>query len=222
VLIVIEGIDGSGKGTQAKALTDRLIGEGRKVMLFQFPQYADSFFGHEVGRYLNGDFGTIETVPVKFASLLYSLDRFEARDKIISLLEDGYDVICDRYTGSNLAHQLARVPESEKQELLKWILHVEQEILKIPKPDVVIFLDIEVKISQALVSKKTKRNYTEKTHDLHEASQGHLEDALLNFRKLAAISNWKKVNCLNEDGTIKSPSLISQEIFANVDSARKQ
>jgi dTMP kinase len=221
VLIVIEGIDGSGKGTQAKALTDRLCNENRKVELFQFPQYEDSFFGREVGRYLNGEFGTIDTVPVKFSSLLYALDRFEAREKISSLLAEGYDVICDRYTGSNIAHQLARAPSEEKQSLTTWIEHVEKKILKVPAPDIVIFLDMEVRISQDLVSKKAKRAYTEKTHDLHEESKGHLEKALLNFRDLAKVLNWKTINCLDSDGRLKTPSIISDEIYKQVIDARK-
>lgn len=216
MLIVIEGIDGSGKGTQAKALSERLRSEGRKVRVFQFPQYEKSFFGHEVGRYLNGDFGTIENVPVKFSSLLYALDRFQAKEEITSLLESGFDVICDRYTGSNIAHQTARLPVHEKEEMTQWINHVESQVLSLPSPDIVFFLDMEVKKSQELVSLKEKRSYTNKTHDIHEESVDHLTLAQLNFRQLAKEFRWTTINCLTIEGNLRSPSEICEEIHTRV------
>lgn len=220
MLIVIEGIDGSGKGTQAAMLLERLRVEGKTVSLFQFPQYNDTFFGREVGRYLNGDFGTIDSVPVKFSSLLYSLDRFQASKKIAAELENSHDVICDRYTGSNIAHQAARVPETERAEFIAWLQEVEEEILSIPAPDLVIFLDTEVEQSQHLVGKKDKRIYTDKTHDIHEASENHLQLALENFRALSNQFGWKKIQCLGNDAKLKNKESIHEEIYLEVVNAR--
>ncbi|MBA4054672.1 MAG: thymidylate kinase [Marivirga sp.] len=221
VLIVIEGIDGSGKGTQAKALEQRLKQEGRRVTVFQFPQYEKTFFGSEVGRYLNGEFGTIETVPVKFSSLLYALDRFQARDEIINLLEQDVDVICDRYIGSNIAHQTARLPIKDRLEMTAWISHVESKVLSLPNPDLTIFLDMDVQQSQILVSKKDKRSYTDKVHDIHEESSHHLGDALLNFRELAIRFDWKTVKCTENNGQLRPPSVITDEILKEVIHARR-
>lgn len=221
MLIVIEGIDGSGKGTQATKLAERLEREGRTVALFRFPQYQQTFFGREIGRYLNGDFGTMEQVPAKFSSLLYALDRFQASTSIAQALASGADVICDRYTGSNIAHQAARVPESERPAMVAWIREVEEQILNIPTPDLVVLLDMEVKQSQQLVAKKEQRAYTEKTHDLHEASADHLQTALENFRHLASELGWSRINCLDDAGALKTHSAITDEICLQVARARK-
>lgn len=221
MLIAIEGIDGSGKGTQAAALVERLKNDGRTVSLIRFPQYQETFFGREVGLYLNGDFGTLDKVPAKFSSLLYALDRFQALDKITSALLNGEDVICDRYTGSNIAHQAARVPESERPAMVEWIREVEERILRIPMPDLVVFLEMEVQQSQRLVAKKEERSYTAKTHDLHEASADHLQIALENFRFLAEEFGWKRILCIDEDGRLKSPAALGEEIYLEVVRAAK-
>ncbi|WP_051229449.1 dTMP kinase [Paludibacterium yongneupense] len=221
MLIAIEGIDGSGKGTQAAALAEKLQNEGRQVTLIRFPQYQDTFFGREVGRYLNGDYGSLDTVPVKFSSLLYALDRYQALQGISAALARGEDVICDRYTGSNIAHQAARVPADERAALTSWIVEVEEDILHIPAPDLVVFLDMDVKKSQELVAQKEKRAYTDKSHDLHEASKDHLQIALENFRHLAAERGWARIGCLDEEGRLKSLSVIGDEIHAAVARARR-
>lgn len=220
MLIAIEGIDGSGKGTQAAALAERLEQDGRTVTLIRFPQYQDSFFGREVGRYLNGDFGSLDEVPVKFSALLYALDRFQALQGIHAALARGDDVICDRYTGSNIAHQAARVPAAERAALGDWIDEVEQDILRIPAPDLVVFLDMDVKRSQQLVAQKDARSYTDKTHDLHEASKDHLQIALDNFRRLAAERGWARIACLDATGGLRPPADIGDEIRAAVERAR--
>ncbi len=221
MLIAIEGIDGSGKGTQAAALVERLKKEGRAASLIRFPQYQETFFGREVGRYLNGDFGTLEKVPAKFSSLLYALDRFQAVDKIKNALLNGEYVICDRYTGSNIAHQAARVPESERPAMVEWIREVEEHILQIPMPDLVVFLDMEVQQSQRLVAKKDARSYTANTHDLHEASADHLQVALENFRLLANELGWTRILCIDEGGELKLPISLSEEIYLEVVRAEK-
>lgn len=221
MLIALEGIDGSGKGTQASALANRLKAEGFMVSLIRFPQYEESFFGREVGRYLNGDFGPLEMVPAKFSSLLYALDRFQALEQIKTCLAGGEIVICDRYTGSNMAHQSARVPPNERRALITWIRQVEEQILKLPVPDLVIFLDMAVEHSQQLVSKKDKRSYTEQTHDLHEASADHLQIALENFRSIANEFCWKRIPCTDQTGNLRSTSAISDDIYLEVVRAKQ-
>ncbi len=216
MLIAIEGIDGSGKGTQTKLLEKRLASEGLGVTVFSFPRYSENFFGHEVGKYLDGQFGELEDVHPKFSALLYALDRFESRSQISKALENGNYVICDRYIGSNIAHQSARAPEDQTAELATWIKTVEETILKTKAPDKVIFLDMEAQQSAELVAKKDKRVYTDKIHDLHEASSNHLQNALTNFRQLAKSENWTTVLCNRPDGTIRPAQEISDEIYDHI------
>lgn len=216
MLIAIEGIDGSGKGTQTKMLESRLANEGLEVAVFSFPRYSENFFGREVGNYLDGQFGGLEEVHPKFSALLYALDRFESRIQISKALEQGKYVICDRYIGSNIAHQCAKVPHNKSVELATWIKTVEETILQTKTPDKVIFLDIDVHQSALLVAKKDKREYTDKTHDIHEASSDHLQSALTNFRQLAKSDNWITIYCNKADGTMKSAEKISEEIYSYI------
>src|SRR5437868_12164912 len=112
-LIAIEGIDGSGKNTQMRLLEQDLTSRGFAVYSTGFPQY-ESWFGKMVGQFLNGDLGSLENVDPHFTTLLYAGDRFEAKPKLEAALNNGQIVLVDRYVGSNLAHQTARVP-SEKR-----------------------------------------------------------------------------------------------------------
>lgn len=220
MLIAIEGIDGSGKGTQASLLATRLQADGKEVTTLAFPQYEDTLFGKEVGRYLNGEFGTLESIHPKFSALLYAMDRFQSLGVISTALEQGHYVICDRFTGSNMAHQAARCAVAERRNLIAWIREVEEDIMRIPKPDLVLFLDMEVQFSQQLVGQKQARAYTSKTHDLHESSTDHLERALQNFRQLAVEFNWVRVACTDSLGHLKPTQVVNDEIYRQVRDAR--
>lgn len=213
LLIAIEGIDGSGKGTQTSMLENRLRNEGRDVSLFSFPRYTQTFFGREVGKYLDGQYGSLEVVNPKFSALLYALDRFETNPLIEEALKRNEIVICDRYVGSNIAHQCARTTSTQTEELANWINTVEAEILGTRRPDITIFLDINVEQSRALVAQKDKRSYTEKSHDLHEASADHLSNALEHFRRLAKSEAWITIYCNDSNGAMRSKSEISDEIY---------
>jgi dTMP kinase len=104
-LIVIEGIDGSGKGTQAQQLTERLAAAGHRVRLLSFPRYRDTLFGQAIGEFLNGRFGQLDEVHPFLASVLYAADRYESKQVLLEALQQSDFVVCDRYVPSNLAHQ---------------------------------------------------------------------------------------------------------------------
>src|SRR6202043_4286485 len=106
-LIVIEGIDGSGKRTQLEMLARSLSERSVPLSQISFPRY-DGFFGKLVARFLNGDFGPLEAVDAHFSALLYAGDRYEAKPKIESELATGHTILADRYIGSSHAHQGAR------------------------------------------------------------------------------------------------------------------
>lgn len=215
-LIAVEGIDGSGKGTQCGLLLEALCGSGVAAELFQFPRYGSSFFGAEVGRYLHGEYGQLLDVHPKFSALLYALDRFEGREQLLAALAAGKTVICDRYTPSNVAHQSARTDVARRGDMASWIEHVEYRVLGLPRPDIVFLLESTVHISQSLVGLKDKRSYTDRTHDIQEASSDHLQAALEEFRQLAADPTWRVINCIAPDGSLRPAFAIHAELLAHV------
>src|SRR5713226_4852757 len=171
-LIAIEGIDGSGKQTQVKLLARELESRGHRVLSTGFPQY-DSWFGKMVGQFLNGDFGPLETVDPHFTALLYAGDRFEAKPKLEAALDKGQIVLVDRYIGSNLAHQTARVPAEQRDAFRRWIEHLEYGIYGLPREDLILYLRVPPRQAQALVAQKSARAYTTAKQDIQEASLRH-------------------------------------------------
>src|ERR1700758_4432421 len=119
-LIALEGIDGSGKGTQLDLLVSDLAARGRTTLRISFPRY-ESSFGKLVARYLNGEFGALQTADPHFSALLYAGDRFEGRTELVDALAAGKTIVADRYVGSNLAHQTARVAPQRREEFLAWL-----------------------------------------------------------------------------------------------------
>ena len=212
-LIAIEGIDGSGKGTQAKLLYERLRREGRKVALLSFPRYSETRFGGYIGEYLNGRFGTLEQVHPFLAALLFSGDRFESRGLLLDALATNDVVICDRYVGSNIAHQGARVPAEERSEFIARIEAVEYEVFALPRPDRTILLDLSVANATRLIATKAKREYTERTADLHEAASGYLESVRSVYRTLAVASaDWEIIPC-ETDGAVRPIEEIAKDVY---------
>lgn len=214
MLIALEGIDGSGKGTQAKALADGLAKAGHAVDLLSFPNYTTTFFGHEVGRYLNGEFGSLDAVPIEFAALLYAGDRLELRERIVNALRTGTVVVCDRYTPSNLAHQAGKVSGADREARIAWIERLEYEVFHLPRPDLVFWLDMPVAQAMALVAKKSARAYTTATYDIHEASRTYLTGVRGVYADLAGRPSWVPVACLDADhGTPRPIDAIAAEIL---------
>lgn len=222
--IVIDGIDGSGKATQTKLLLKRLKKKKFKTATIDFPQYYNNFFGKMTGRYLSGEFGAAQEVSPYLASILYALDRWESKDFILKELEKGKIIICDRYASANMIHQGGKIKETKKrEELIKWLEEMEFEILKISKPDLVIYLDIPHKIGQALVDKKSKRAYTKgKKRDIHENDENHLKNARSQALKLVEKNkNWLKINCV-KNKKLLSPEKISDLIWDKLEKVLKK
>ena len=187
-LIVVEGSDGSGKGTQTRRLVRRLRAEGFDAERIAFPQYGKSFFGRMVGRYLRGEFGQAGNVDPHVAALLYAGDRFEARDKIMRWLIQGRMVVCDRYVDSNKAHQALKFRRAtERAEFMKWVDRMEYGVFDMPRPDRTIFLHVPSKLAEQLIASKGQRAYLRgKTYDAHEADPAHLRKAERIYLEIAA------------------------------------
>jgi dTMP kinase len=161
-----------------------------------FPQY-DSWFGKMVGQFLNGELGSLDSVDPHFSALLYAGDRFEAKSKIESALAEGKIVLIDRYIGSNLAHQTARVAPAKREEFGRWIRHLEYEIYDLPREDRVIYLRVPPGVAQKLVNRKSQRTYTNAKQDLLEASLRHLQDAADMYDSLSREVPWVTIECFD-------------------------
>ncbi len=216
-LIAIEGIDGSGKRTQVALLEKTLTAAGHSVLATGFPQYESSWFGKMVGQFLNGDFGSLESVDPHFSALLYAGDRFESKFRLDTALNAGKIVLADRYIGSNLAHQTARVPESARPAFINWIEHLEYNIYNLPHEALVLYLRVPPRQAQELVSRKSARVYTKDKQDIQEASIRHLEDAAAMYDHLSRRPHWATIQCYDENrSAMRAQKDIAAEIFAAV------
>jgi len=217
-LIVLEGIDGSGKRTQLDLLAHALESRGLSIERISFPHY-DSCFGKLVGRYLNGDFGPLEAVDPHLSALVYAGDRFEAKSEIESALAAGKIVLADRYIASNLAHQSERVPPEKRDDFFSWLKHVEYGIYGLPVEDLVIYLRLPAAEAHRLIGLKAPRSYTSLQHDILEADVKHLEQTAVIYDRLATGSNWVRIECTDRaSGTLHSPEEIHRELLKAVES----
>ena len=213
-LIVIEGTDCSGKETQTKLLEEKLKKINRNIKLYSFPMY-DSPTGKIVGGPYLGKSYICEgwfpegapSVNYKVASLYYSADRLYNIDKIIDELNNGFDIILDRYVYSNMAHQGGKIKnKDERLKMYKWLEKLEFDLLELPVPDIKIFLHMPTEFSKIL-----KQNREEKL-DEHEASENHLKNAENAYLEITDLYGFKKVECV-KDEKIRNIEDINQEIF---------
>jgi dTMP kinase len=217
-LIAIEGIDGSGKGTQLELLQKVLRERGVAVHATNFPHY-QSWFGKMVGQFLNGEFGALETVDPHFAALLYAGDRFEAKRELTDALAQAKLVLADRYIASNLAHQTGRVPVAQRAEFIAWLEHLEYNIYGLPREDRVIYLRVPPAQAQALVTQKAARSYTTAKQDIQESSLRHLQDAAEMYDQLAKRPHWATIECVDRStNEMRAPQSISADLLELVES----
>lgn len=205
-LIVIDGTDGSGKGTQTELLLKYLEDHQIKNKYIDFPRYYTSFHGQMVGRYLAGEFGSLESASPYLSSLFYAMDRLTARDEMVDWLEEGNTVVANRYTTSSMAFQTARIPKDQREEFLRWLYAMEYKEHKLPKEDVVVFLYVPVEVSQKLIEQKKKREYIKgQTKDMHEANVAYQKEVLKLYLELAKkYPHWVVVECVDSKGVLYS------------------
>lgn len=216
--IAIEGIDGSGKRTQLDLLAQALEDRGIAIARFSFPRYGSSF-GKLVASYLNGEFGSLASVDAHFSALLYAGDRFEAKPDLESALAAGKTIVTDRYIGSNLAHQTARVAPQRREEFLAWLARLEYEIYGLPKENLVLYMRVPVTQAQRLVSMKPPREYTNQERDIQEADKAHLEQAALVYDRLALEPNWATIECSQPNSAaLRTPAEIHADVLTTIQS----
>jgi dTMP kinase len=217
-LIVIEGIDGSGKSTQIRLLNDHLTRNGYHCEFLHFPRADAPFFGELISRFLRGEFGTLDKVDPWLVAMLYAGDRRDASELIRSWLAKGKIVLLDRYTYSNIAYQCAKLEKKEDQEaLMKWILDLEFLHFAIPRPDLNIFLDVPFSFTQEKLSSSRlgkDRQYLNGTADIHEGSMAFQRKVREIYLKVAERDKHLSViSCADEKGNILSPEMIAADII---------
>lgn len=221
LLIDIEGIDGSGKGTQARRLCDRLVQSGVTASLISFPRYESTLFGRAIGEFLNGDYGTLEQVHPFLVSLLFAGDRFESKALLDEALRSCEVVVLDRYVPSNVAHQASKCDGAARADLTRRILALEFEVFGLPRPDLVLLLDLPVPMAQELVLQKATRSYTHRAADLQEADAVYLQRVRDVYLELARHgSEWRLISgCAGDQ--MRTIDEVGEEIWTAVANARK-
>lgn len=219
-LIAIEGADGAGKATQSQFLLKKLEKVG-PVTQFDFPRYEDSIGGKLVGRFLAGEFGDFLAMPPYISALPYTIDRAETKDNLIEILE-GDNVLCNRYTPSNLAHQAAHLDtKEERTKFISWLEELEYKGLGLPRPSLVIYLYVPVDVASELIEKKEARGYLEGSgakKDQHEADLDYQERVANIFLEMASErEGWHTIFCV-KDGELRSPEDIHAEVWNIVSS----
>ena len=217
-LIVVAGIDGSGKTAQTKRLLERLRGEGCPAAEEEFPRYEEGFFGKTIGRYLRNEFGPAGDVDPHLASVLYAGDRWEAKARMDAALGQGQVLVCNRYVSANLAHQGGKIPdEAGREAFFAWVERMEYEVFGIPRPDLTVFLSLPVDVASDLVGRKEQRGYLgERKKDGHEADAAHLANAQVAYEHLCRTRpNWRRIECVDA-GRLKSIEEIGEEVWAEV------
>lgn len=209
-LIAIEGLDGSGKATQAKKLAQVLVEQGIPVREVSFPDY-DSDSSALVRMYLSGQFGTDpQDVNAYAASTFFAVDRFASYKKDWSRDYARGVVIADRYTTSNAVHQCSKLPKAQWEDFLDWLFDFEYNKMGIPAPDCVIYLNVDPQVSQALMTARYSGDESKK--DIHERDLAYLMHSREAAAYCAEKLGWKTVDCCR-DGKMLPVAEIHREVL---------
>ncbi|MDR3260173.1 MAG: deoxynucleoside kinase [Fusobacteriaceae bacterium] len=213
-IIVIEGTDSSGKETQTNRLFEKLKFINKKVRKVSFPNY-DSPACEPVKMYLSGKFGenplNINPYPI---SAMYAIDRYASyKTDWEEFYNDDGIIITDRYVTSNMIHQGAKIRDKvEKLKYLNWLEDLEYDKILIPRPNIVIFLNMPIFMALKLMENRKNKINGEDGKDIHEKNVKYLENSYENACEISKIYNWKEIKCVNND-KLKSIVEIENEIF---------
>jgi len=213
-LIVIEGTDSSGKETQTAMLFERLSEKISNIRKISFPNY-ESPACSPVKMYLAGEFGTdAEKVNPYPASTMYAIDRYASyKTDWGKFYNDGGILITDRYTTSNMVHQASKIDNSQEKDMyLSWLEDLEYNKMGIPRPDLVIFLNMPTETAQKLMAERKNKITGEDKKDIHEKNVEYLKKSHKNACEISKKYSWKEIECV-EDGTLKTIEEISNEVF---------
>lgn len=209
-LIVLEGSDGSGKATQTTRLYERLQNLGVDVIRVSFPNY-ESESSALIKMYLRGDFGaTAEEVNPYAAATFYAVDRFASFQSWKDFYASNGVILADRYVGSNMAHQSAKIRrKADREKFLNWLDSFEYKRLQLPRPDLTIFLDMPPKIAAMLRRERGRE-------DIHESDAAYMLRSYNAYKEIAEKFHWHTINCASGNFA-KSALDIHEEIFSLVE-----
>ncbi len=213
-LIVIEGLDGSGKSTQLELLQENLKRNSIDCKSVSFPAY-ESDSSALVKMYLNGEFGKKpDDVNAFAASVFYTVDRYASyKANWGEYYNNGGTVVSGRYTTSNAVHQASKLSEDKWEEFLSWLYDFEYNKIGIPKPDKVIFLDMPIEVSQKLLSKRYEGDNSKK--DIHESDTEYLDRCRKSALFTAEYSGWEIIPCA-ENGEARTIEAIAEDVLQSV------
>lgn len=222
MLIVIEGLDGSGKSTQVKKLRQYLGEKTGKLEYIHFPRYDAPVYGDLISRFLRGEFGSNEQVHPQLVALLFAEDRHGAASQMKSILAGGGIVLLDRYVYSNIAYQCAKLDsEAEQARLRDWIIDTEYGTFGLPVPDLNIFLDVPVGfVEQKLTSSRggSGREYLAGARDIHEADIEFQKKVRgIYLAQCQADPKFMRIDCSGPDGKMLPPEDVFKKIKAAAD-----
>ncbi len=211
-LIVFEGTDGSGKSTQYARLCARLEQEGRQFRRLVFPQY-DKPSSALLRMYLGGEFGSHpEDVNAYAASTFYAVDRYASLKQVWGEdYERGGLILADRYITSNAVHQAAKVPVQEREAFFDWLFDFECNKLGLPRPDVVIYLDMPTE--RAVQNLRSRESATNTKADIHEVDTHYLSVCHETAGQAADYLGWKRIQCVNDAGELRPIEDLHEEIW---------
>lgn len=219
-LIVFEGTDGSGKSTQFALLTKRLQAIGKEFRTMVFPQYSEPS-SSLIRMYLGGEFGSRPSdVNAYAASTFYAVDRLASYKKVWgAYYQEGGVMLSDRYTTSNAVHQGSKVSGEERKDFFSWLYDFEYGKMELPKPDLVIYLDVPTELTGQLMRKREAATNT--NADIHEQHMDYLKLCRSTGLEAAEFYGWNIIHCA-ENGKMRSIEDIHNEIFALVQSSLEE
>ena len=213
-LIVLEGTDGCGKSTQLELLAERLEQEKTDFRRLRFPRY-DKDSSALIRMYLGGEFGSDPA-----AVNAYAASSFFAVDRFASYAQDWKDyyqkgglLISDRYTTSNAVHQGSKLSGEAQREFFAWLYDLEFVKMQLPKPDLVILLDLPIALSRKMMRHREADTHTHA--DIHEKNAAYLEACRRTAAAAAEHYGWKVVSCA-KDGKVRSVEEIHEDVYALV------
>lgn len=215
-IIVIEGTDGCGKETQSKLLVESLNKRGINAYRQSFPNYG-SDGAKPVEALLSGKFGNdVDSLDAYQSSVFFAVDRlYTYKSEMSKHIKNGEIIVLDRYVESNLLYQATKIEDKKQHDdFVKWLLDFEYSILKLPRPDMVIYLNMPPKISLNLVHTRQKKN--DLADDIYEKDENYMKNVYERGLKIAQSQGFNIIDCVDEMGNLRSIEDIHKEILNNV------
>lgn len=217
-IFVIDGTDGSGKQTQLEKLIEEFEKEDIPYAKYSFPRY-DSPSSSLVKMYLGGEFGEdAQAISPYVASMFFSVDRYACyKQEMEKAISDGKVILLDRYTTANMVHQAGKISElQERDKFLDWLYDLEFNIMGLPLPTEVFFLDMPIEKSEELMKNRPNKITHESQKDIHEKNKEHLKAAYNAGIYVAKKYGWYHVKCVDSGNNIRTIKDIHSEIYEEV------